>query len=152
MHQPGLNVLKMTKPTIMKNINRYIVLIFISSQINLSAQNIKGKGRYDYQVREEKGDLNNDGKTDKITVKMDTINETRPLRVDIFLSQPHGKLNLAVSSDKIIEPQYPAENKGKHNGYQIPVFLLKKEFCQYGVKLKAAILRTVLNIKMGILK
>lgn len=116
----------MTKPTIMKNINRYIVLIFISSQINLSAQNIKGKGHYDYQVREEKGDLNNDGKTDKITVKMDTINETRPLRVDIFLSQPHGKLNLAVSSDKMIEPQYPAENKGKHNGYQIPSFFIEK--------------------------
>jgi hypothetical protein len=54
--------------------------------MNLSAQNIKNKDNYNYQVREEKGDLNNDGKIDKITVKMDTINETRPLRLQIFLA------------------------------------------------------------------
>ena len=110
----------------MKNINRYWVLILILVQIDLSAQNIKDKDHYDYQVREEKGDLNNDGKADKITVKMDTINETRPFQVQIFLSQPNGKLNLAVSSDQMIEPQYPIENKGKFNGYQIPNFFIEK--------------------------
>jgi len=46
--------------------------------MNLSAQNIKNKNVFDYQVREEKGDLNNDGKADKITVKMNIIDETRP--------------------------------------------------------------------------
>ncbi|MGY0039665.1 hypothetical protein [Pedobacter sp. NJ-S-72] len=74
----------------------------------------KKKDNYTYVVREEKGDLNNDGKRDKIMVKMDTIGETRPLILQIFfLSQPNGKLTLAVSSTKIIEPQYPAENHGK---------------------------------------
>ncbi|ANF52225.1 hypothetical protein A0O34_17625 [Chryseobacterium glaciei] len=110
----------------MKNINRYFVLIFISFQINLSAQNIKDKDQYDYLVREEKGDLNSDGKADKITVKMDTINKTRPFLVQIFLSKPNGKLTLAVSSDQMIEPQYPSENQGKFNGYQIPSFFIEK--------------------------
>jgi len=95
-------------------------------QINLSAQKIQNKGKYDYLVREEKGDLNNDGKTDRITVKMDTVNETRPFRVQILLSQPNGKLALAVSSDQMVEPQYPVENQGKFNGYQIPNFFIEK--------------------------
>jgi hypothetical protein len=110
----------------MKSIYQYFVFIFLSFQINLSAQNIKNKDNYNYQVKEEKGDLNNDGEIDKITVKMDTINETRPLRLQIFLSQPNGKLTLAVSSTKIIEPQYPVENQGKFNGYQIPDFFIEK--------------------------
>jgi hypothetical protein len=110
----------------MKSIYLYFVFILLSVEMNLSAQNIKNKDNYNYQVREEKGDLNNDGKIDKITVKMDTINETRPLRLQIFLSQPNGKLSLAVSSTKIIEPQYPVENQGKFNGYQVPDFFIEK--------------------------
>ncbi|RAJ32125.1 hypothetical protein LY11_01806 [Pedobacter cryoconitis] len=120
----GLSVSKKLK--IMKNIYLYLVFILISSQMNLFAQNIKNKGNYNYQVREENGDLNNDGKADKITVKMDTTDESRPLMLRIFLSQPNGKLTLAVSSTKIIEPQYPVENQGKHNEYQIPDFFIEK--------------------------
>lgn len=110
----------------MKNINRNLVIILLLVQINLSAQKIQNKGKYDYLVREEKGDLNNDGKTDRITVKMNTVNETRPFRVQILLSQPNGKLALAVSSDQMVEPQYPVENQGKFNGYQIPNFFIEK--------------------------
>lgn len=111
----------------MKNIYLYFVFILISIQMNLFAQNIKNKDNYTFQVREEKGDLNNDGKMDKIIVKMDIVDETRPLRLQIFLSQPNGKkLTLAVSSTKIIEPQYPVEKKGEPNGYQIPNFFIEK--------------------------
>ena len=110
----------------MKNIYLYFTFILIAVQMNLSAQNIENKDSYNYLVREEKGDLNNDGKIDRITVQMDTVNETRPLRLQIFLSQPNGKLTLAVSSTKIIEPQYPIENQGKPNGYQIPDFFIEK--------------------------
>lgn len=111
----------------MKNTYLYLVFILITVQMNLFAQNIKSKDNYTYQVREEEGDLNNDGKMDRITVKMDTVNETRPLKLQIFLSQPNGKkLTLAVSSTKIIEPQYPVENQGKFNGYQIPSFFIEK--------------------------
>ncbi|MDH6253163.1 hypothetical protein M2347_002890 [Chryseobacterium sp. H1D6B] len=110
----------------MKNIYLYFAIIFISVQMNVSAQNSKNKDHYNYQVREEEGDLNHDGKMDKITVEMDTVNETRPLRLQIFLSQPNGKLALAVSSTQIIEPQYPAEKHGKPNGFQIPNFFIEE--------------------------
>ncbi len=104
----------------------YFVFILISIPMGLLAQSNKSIDNYSYQVRDENGDLNNDGKMDKIIVKMDTIDETRPLRLQIFLSQPNGKLTLAVSSTKIIEPQYPVENKGEFNGYQIPSFFIEK--------------------------
>lgn len=104
----------------------YFIFILLSVPLNLLAQNSNPKEHYTYQVREEHGDLNNDGKMDRITVKMDTVDKTRPLRLDIFLSQPNGKLALAVSSTKIIEPQYPVENQGKFNGYQIPDFSIEK--------------------------
>lgn len=110
----------------MKNSHLYFTFILILFQMNLSAQKVKNKDAYNYQVREEQGDLNNDGKIDKIIVEMDTINETRPLRLQIFLSQPNGKLALTVSSTQIIEPQYPIENQGKFNGYQISNFFIEK--------------------------
>jgi len=94
--------------------------------MSVFSQSLKNKNNYTYQVREENGDLNHDGKMDKVTVKMDTIDETRPLKLQIFLSQPNGKLTLAVSSDKIIEPQFPVENQGKFNGFQIPNFFIEK--------------------------
>lgn len=108
----------------MKNMYLYFVLILIP--MGLLAQSNKSIDNYSCQVRDENGDLNNDGKMDKIIVKMDTVDETRPLRLQIFLSQPNGKLTLAVSSTKIIEPQYPVENKGEFNGYQIPSFFIEK--------------------------
>lgn len=111
----------------MKNLYIYFAFILILVQSNLYAQTIKNKDNYNYQVREEEGDLNNDGKMDKVLVKMDTINETRPLKLQIFLSQPNGKkLTLAVSSTKLIEPQYPVEKHGEFNGFQIPSFFIEK--------------------------
>jgi len=110
----------------MKNIYLCFAFILVSVQMNLFAQNIKKKENYTYVVREEEGDLNHDGKKDKILVKMDTVGETRPLILQIFLSQPNGKLTLAVSSIKIIEPQYPTGNNGKHSEFQIPDFFIEK--------------------------
>jgi len=113
----------------MNNINKYFyrffIFILISVPMHVLSQSIKNKNKYTYMVREEKGDLNHDGKIDRVTVKMDTVDETRPLRLQIFLSQPNGKPALATSSDKIIEPQYPSENQGKFNGYQIPSFFIE---------------------------
>lgn len=116
----------MFKQKNMKIIHLYFVFILVSVQTNVSAQNIKSKGNYNVAIRAVEGDLNNDGSIDKVTVKMDTTDETRPLRLQIFLSQPNRKLRLAVSSTKIIEPQYPIENNGKFNGYQIPDFSIEK--------------------------
>jgi len=106
------------------------LFILMSVPMFLSAQKGMVKDNYSYQVRDEDGDLNNDGKEDKVLVMMDTIDETRPLKLQIFLSQPDGKLILAVSSTKIIEPQYPAEKKGKFNGFQIPSFFIEHGILQ----------------------
>ena len=104
------------------------ILMFVP--MYLLAQKGKVNDNYSYQVRNEYSDLNNDGKEDKVLVTMDTIDETRPLKLQIFLSQPDGKLILAVSSTKIIEPQYPSENKGKFNGFQIPSFFIEHGILQ----------------------
>ena len=110
----------------MKIICIHFAFVFISAQINIFAQNFKTKDNFNYLIREEEGDLNKDGIIDRVTVYMDTINKTSPLRLQVFLSQPNGKLALVVSSTQIIEPQYPAEKHGKYNGYQIPDFRIEK--------------------------
>lgn len=104
----------------------HVAFILTLVPLNLFSQSIKNKSDYTYQVREEFGDLNRDGKPDRLTVTMDTLDETMPLTLQIFLSKPSGKLALTVSSDKIIEAQYPAEKQGKYRGYQIPDFMIEK--------------------------
>lgn len=103
---------------------KVFIILFVSLIIctNLFAQQKENKDAYTVQVREEQGDLNKDGKTDKIIVLMDTLNETRPLKLEIYLSQPNGEFTLAVATTQLIEPQYPAEKQGRFNGYQIPSF------------------------------
>ena len=110
----------------MKNIYIYFIILFISAQINVFAQNINYKDNFNYPVREEEGDLNKDGKKDKVIVHMDTTDKTSPLRLQIYLSQPNGKLALEVFSTQIIEAQFPAEKQGEYNGYQIPDFRIEK--------------------------
>ncbi|TDO23807.1 hypothetical protein [Pedobacter duraquae] len=114
-----------TQPFCVKYIYISFALVFTLVQINVLAQKTKTKDNFNYLVREEEGDLNKDGKMDRVTVHMDTTNKTSPLRLQIMLSQPNGKLALAVSSTQIIEPQYPADKHGAYNGYQIPDFRIE---------------------------
>ncbi len=137
----------------MNNINKYFyrsfIFIFILVPTHVFSQSIKNKNKYTYEVREEKGDLNYDGKIDRVTVKMDTIDETRPLRLQIFLSQPNGKLALTASSDKIIEPQYPTENQGKFNGYQIPSFFIENGILKMWSEIKGGNITYHFKYKKG---
>jgi hypothetical protein len=108
--------------------NNYLLstlFILFSTQSNIYAQNKKSESNFSEIVRDEQGDLNHDGRVDKVIVKMDIINATRPLLLQIFFSQPNGKLKLEISSTRIIEAQYPIEKKGKFNGYQIPDFFIE---------------------------
>jgi len=73
----------------MKNIFIHFAIFLISIQINVFGQNMKTKDNFNYLVREETGDLNADGETDSVTVYMDTIDKTYPLKLQIFLSQPN---------------------------------------------------------------
>lgn len=104
----------------MKKISSSIVIFLLFTNANLYSQKAANKNNYTALIQEEVGDLNNDKRNDRIMVEMDVKDDTRPLRVQIFLSQPDKKLQLVVSSTKIIESQYPANKKGEHNGNPIP--------------------------------
>lgn len=106
---------------------KIFLLIFALVQISIYLHAQKLKGNFTYPVRTERGDLNSDGLTDKIIVTMDTINKTQPLRLQIFFLKPNGKYLLNVSTEKLIEPQYP---NGKYCGNQIPNFDIKDN-CLY---------------------
>lgn len=94
-------------------------------QITVYSQNKAGKDNFNIIVREETGDLNNDNRRDKLILSMDTVDTTVPFRLQIFLSQPDGKLKLHTSSTDIIEAQYPVELKGKHSENQTPTFSIE---------------------------
>ena len=102
----------------------YFTLVFVSMQLHVFAQKASYKDNYTELVREVDGDLNKDGKPDKVIVKMDIIHPTRPLKLQVFLTQPNGKLKLVVASEKAIEPMYPAGNTTP-NGFQIPSFIIE---------------------------
>lgn len=104
----------------MRKVSSSIVVFLFLANTSLYSQKVANKDNYTAQVQEEEGDLNNDKHNDKIVVEMDVKDDTRPLRVQIFLSQPDKKLHLAVSSTKLIESQYPANKKGEYNGNPIP--------------------------------
>jgi len=110
----------------MKKLSLYIVLFLFLAKANLYSQKTVNKDNYTSQVQKEEGDLNHDKQNDKVMVEMDLKDETRPLRLQIFLSQPDKKLQMVVSSTKIIEPQYPIEKKGEHNGNPIPDFFIEE--------------------------
>lgn len=103
----------------------FAFLLFLA-KANLYAQKNDSKDNYKFQVQREEGDLNNDKHYDKVIVEMDLKDETRPLRLQIFLPQPNKKLQLVVSSTKLIEDQYPISKLGEHNGNPIPDFFIEE--------------------------
>ncbi len=69
-------------------------------------------------VSNVRGDLNNDGIDDLVTVKQDTVNEERPYRLRIYLSQTDQKSKLVLSSDSAI-----VSMKSRGNiGYAVTLF------------------------------
>jgi len=109
----------------MKKLLPHILFLF-SFNTSVFSQSIKNQDTFTEIVAQEEGDLNNDKKPDKVIVEMDVKSDTRPLRVQIFLSQPNIKTSkLIVSSTKIIESQYPKNRNGQHNGNPIPDFFIE---------------------------
>ncbi|WP_373710296.1 hypothetical protein [Kaistella sp.] len=106
--------------------NKFTFLIFFLLQIfptAINAQKAQNQNSNFVQIQEENGDFNNDGHVDKTIISIDTVRTTRPILLQIFLSQPNGELKLAVSSTKIIEEMYPAHKNGKTREFQIPIFV-----------------------------
>ncbi|QLL57744.1 MULTISPECIES: hypothetical protein [Empedobacter] len=108
----------------MKNKFLYHIMFFLLVAINLYSQKTT-KDNFTFLVQKEEGDLNNDKQIDKVVLEMDLIDETGPLRLQIFLSKPNKQIQLAVSSTKLIENQYPVDKKGEHNGNPIPDFYIE---------------------------
>lgn len=109
----------------MKKISSSIVIFLLLVNANLYSQK-NAKGNYSSLIQEEVGDLNNDKRNDRIMVEMDIEDETQPSRLQIFLSQPNKKLQLVVSSTKIIEEQYPIRKNGKYSGNNVPDFFIEE--------------------------
>lgn len=105
---------------------KFTILIFFLLQIFpvvINAQKARNQINNFVEIREENGDFNNDGHVDKTIISIDTVSTTRPILLQIFLSQPNGELKLAVSSTKIIEEMYPAHKNGKTREFQISTFV-----------------------------
>lgn len=102
----------------MKKLTDLILLLFVA--VNSYAQQENLKNQFDYQVKQAVGDLNNDGLMDEVTIAMDTINPSRPFKIEVVLSQPNTPSKLFFSSTELIEAMYPIEKNGEHNGSQIP--------------------------------
>lgn len=97
-------------------------LLFILFQITIYAQAQELKDDFNIIIRTEEGDLNNDGLVDKVFIKMDTIDNTQPLKLEIYFLQKNGKYKLNVATKKLMEAQYP---NGKYGGNQIPDVMIE---------------------------
>lgn len=106
-----------------------LLIFFILTQITIYGQTQKLKDTFTITIRNEEGDLNNDGLIDKVLLKMDTINETQPLKLEIYFLQKDKKYKLNVSTEKLMRPQYP---NGKYGGDQIPDVLIEEGYLFIG--------------------
>ncbi|MFC7347817.1 hypothetical protein ACFQO9_13910 [Chryseobacterium zhengzhouense] len=110
----------------MKRVSRCMVLIFFLLGIgHVYSQKNANKNNYTSLIQKEEGDLNNDKQADKVVIEMDIEDEAQPSRVQIFLSQPNNKLQLVVSSTKLIEEQYPSRKNGEYSGNNVPDFFIE---------------------------
>lgn len=100
----------------MKTLRSTLLLSILFIQLQSFAQTDISKMNFDKTVMIVEGDLNKDGLADKVIITQDTLNEKAPYRLQIFFKEPTGKLKLIVSSDRIIEPQYPEGRNGFATG------------------------------------
>ncbi len=72
------------------------------------------------------GDLNKDSIEDLVTVTQDTLHDNAPYRIQVSFGTGNGSFRPAVSSDKLIEPQYPDGKKGYRTGNGFEGLEIKK--------------------------
>lgn len=102
----------------MKKVIALLILFF--AFVVIYSQKKETIDNFNCVIRKSVGDLNEDGISDRVIITMDTINKTKPLKLQVFLSQPNGKIKLFFSSTEIIEAMYPIGKNGEYNGTQIP--------------------------------
>lgn len=108
----------MIHTSIFPTFKQFIIICLMVFSIFTNAQTQTSKSSFTALVREETGDLNDDGLADKVIIKMDTANITRPLQLEIFFKQKDSKYRLVASSTKLLAPQYFKD--GKYAGNVLP--------------------------------
>lgn len=94
-----------------------ILIIIVAQQQVFSQAKLES---FTFLIRDVHGDLNNDKKADRVMISMDTLDDTRPLAIQIFLSQPSGNLKLILSTSDFITPMYPLGGDEMNQEFQIP--------------------------------
>lgn len=82
------------------------------------------KNNFNKEFAKVKGDLNKDGLIDYVQVFQDTINETAPYRLEIYMAQTNGNYKQIISSAKAIAPAFPNGKEGYRTGtafYEITI-------------------------------
>jgi len=95
---------------------KLILIISFLSNLALYGQQKTTNDNFTAKIQELEGDINHDGYPDKIVLSMDTVNTATPIKTEVFLSKPNGKLRLALSSTTMIEPRFPLPNFAIENG------------------------------------
>lgn len=108
----------------MKLLPLLLFLTSLFSSINLHSQE-STEDNYDFLVQKVSGDLNYDKIDDEVILKMDTKKQKAPLGLQIFLSGPNKKIELAVSSVKIFENPFPHNKNEKQYGNPVPDFSIE---------------------------
>ena len=94
-----------------------ILIIMLAQQQVFSQAKLES---FTFLIRDVHGDLNNDKKADRVIISMDTLDDTRPLAIQIFLSQPSGNLQLILSTADFITPMYPLGGNEINQEFHIP--------------------------------
>lgn len=113
----------MNKRTISFVLKQIFIINLMLISVVANAQKQTLTTTFTVPVREEIGDLNGDGLADKVVIKMDTANITRPLQLEIFFQQKDSKYKLVTSSTKLLAPQYHKD--GKYAGNVIPDLMIE---------------------------
>jgi len=101
----------------------------MSVHFSAAAQNFK------VAVAKASGDLNKDGIEDLVTVIQDTLHENAPYRLQVSFGKGYGKFTPIVSSDQLIEPQYPDGREGYMYGNGFDSVEIKKGILMVNISL-----------------
>lgn len=94
----------------MHSLKNFLSILSIIAFCPLYAQN------FSIPVSKATGDLNKDGLEDLVTVMQDTVHENAPYRIAVFFGVADEEYKPVVSSDRLIEPQYPDGRDGYRYG------------------------------------
>jgi len=88
----------------------FFILLLCCSGLPCLAQD------FNITVSKATGDLNKDGIEDMVSVRQDSVHDKGPYRIQVLFGLEGGGYKPIVSSDQLIEPQYPDGRDGYRTG------------------------------------